>query len=389
MWLRRLGARGARLEVVLPLCCLVLVACRPEKEHPGCPGESFRSARSDVDCVCSDDEVLRSGNLECIACNPMPSGGAYCECTDVPAVLSFDGRLDMALSLTSDQVTCEPRSDCPRGEKRDASADGCVACGPLECGVSCGGCPVGQSCVSGQCAPASVCVVQPDDALSYTCTYGPDDVADYVRASGFPPGARCDFTEDECDYSAVIEPLFPVDVLHSGCPGESAAESGVCTCPSGQVLVAGALECADCEPGASGGAYCDCGENAVFSFDGRIDAALALVSEQVVCRPPSECTDGQRPAADSQECVPCAAGECGAGCGLCAVGSTCVSGQCVAASACRVEEVVQSLEEVPCSFERGDLAGFAPLSAVPSGEDCMVTPGDSCTYYGTAEVLSK
>jgi hypothetical protein len=381
-----------RARSLLPLlfvvsCSIFFSACRPKKEHPGCPGESFRSARSDVDCVCDDDEVLKAGNLECEACDPFPSGGAYCECRDVPAVLSFDSRLDVALGVTSEQVTCGPRTECPIGQRKDEASDACVACAALECGASCGGCPVGQSCVSGQCFPVAVCVIQPDDALSYECTHGPGDIVDYIPESGFPEGARCDFTQEMCDYTGIIEPLVPFDT--TGCPGESSFEDGVCACPDGKVLGAGALECKDCEPEASGEAYCDCGENAVFSFDGRIDWSLGLASEQVACREPSECPDGQRRAPDSEECIACGALDCGTGCGLCDVGSTCISGTCVAAAACRVEEVVQSAAGLPCSYEVGELAGFGLLSTVPSGNDCAVTPGDSCTYYGTSEVLSK
>ena len=182
---------------------------------------------------------------------------------------------------------------------------------------------------------------------------------------------------------------MPVDALNPGCPGESARSSGVCACPSDQVLAAGALECADCEPQASGGAYCDCGENAVFSFDGRIESFLGIVSEPVVCRTPSSCPDGQRPAPYTGERVACAGGECGGGCGLCDVGGTCISGMCVAASACRVEEVVPPAYGVPCSYDVGDLAGFGLLSSFPSGSSCSVAPGDYCQYFGTAEVLSK
>lgn len=391
----RLG-RAISLLTANALLVLLFACERPEKEHPGCPGQSFRGAKSAVDCVCGGDDVLRAGSLECTSCNPLPSGGAYCEC-DEPGVFSFDSRLDASLSLRSDQVTCDSPSTCPVGEKPKKSGDECETCEALECGGTCGACPVGLSCVSGQCAPASICRVRdgkryfPDGSSDplYVCEYGPGDVVSAIPQSGLPSGAHCDFSEQNgCSYDAVLEPLVPVDAEHPGCPGESSMKSRACACPSGEVLSAGALECADCEPGASGGAYCDCGENAVFSFDGRIDAALGVLSEPVRCRAPADCPEGER-RAESGECVPCGTDECGTRCGLCAVGSTCISGTCRAVSACRVEMVAPPRANYPCSYESGDLAGFGLLADVPSGVACSVSPGDSCLYYGTAEVLSK
>lgn len=387
----------ARLGFLLAVTSLLFACERPEKAHPGCPGESFRSAKSAVDCICSGDDVLRAGSLECGACNPLPSGGSYCEC-DEPGVFSFDSRLDTALTLRSEQVTCGPRSQCPLGERHDKSAKECVACGDLECGGTCGACPVGLSCVSGQCAAASACRVQdskrynPDGTSDplYVCGHGPGDVAGTLRQAGLPTGTHCDFSEQNgCYYDAILEPLVPIDALHPGCPGESSAKSRACTCPAGQVLTTGSLECADCEPGASGGAYCDCGENAVFSFDGRIDVALGILSEPVRCLPPADCPEGERRSGVSDECEPCGPNDCGTGCGLCAVGSTCISGKCLDVSACRVEMVAPPRAGYPCSYGNGDLAGFGYLSQVPSGVACAVTPGDSCEYFGVSEVLSK
>lgn len=252
--------------------------------------------------------------------------------------------------------------------------------------------------MSGRCALASECVVLKAEKFSATssgvsqdlapsCDYGDGNVA--LVSPELPPGAQCDFMDGAgCSIDAVVVPLTPADVLHRGCPGESNSGNGACKCPGDTVLRAGALECKDCEPAASGGAYCDCGENAVMSFSGVLEFDLSLTSEQVHCEAPAECESGMRPDTLSGACIPCGPTECGTGCGLCAVGQTCISGVCVAAAACRITSTEQ-LSYTSCSFSAGKLAYFGPSSVLPPGSDCSYTDLDNCYYEATAEVLSK
>lgn len=221
---------------------------------------------------------------------------------------------------------------------------------------------------------------------------------------------------------------------HPGCPGassRSATSATDCSCINDQVLVAGRLECESCDPVASKGVYCDCGENSIFSFDGRLEQDLGLYSQQVQCQDPSSCGDGPAESdsgsaeggnagaaggsgADTA-CEACEPFECGVGCDPCLVGETCVSGVCVYAGACRLvasrfdlifdqygyaltdasgQYLVEEGNRTACPRDR-ELAFFDYLSPeLHIGSLCLEAQyvddeNGYCEYVGIVEALSK
>jgi hypothetical protein len=175
---------------------------------------------------------------------------------------------------------------------------------------------------------------------------------------------------------------------HPGCPGRSARSStdqNACRCGDGQVMWAGALACEDCDPTGSDGAYCDCGQNQVFSFNGKLDEALQITSPPVYCAPADVCPDGSFVGTDGT-CTPCTAYDCGV-CGLCSVGDTCISGHCYPAAACRVHSIPVTTSE--CEFAKDDQCGFGYLADHPVGSSCYCADSLGCQYEGTSEALSQ
>jgi|GEM_PF-2721365 len=364
-----------------------------EKEPIGCPGESIGSAKNVTQCVCSKGRVLKAGSLECAACDTSVSDGAFCSCTDKNAIFSFDGRMERPLRLASAQVTCVEPTECEFGKTSDDEGE-CVPCGPTECGDTCGACPVGASCISGICSDAAACVVtQARPGLMDTeCSLNVGDIAGYAELTQLLPDTTCsasDLQDPTCVYDGYSVPLSTPG--STTCPGESSwsQSDGVCGCGEGKVLRAGGLECGDCEPGASRKAYCDCGTNKVFSFNGLLDIVYDLPSEQVICTAPTTCEDGLREDRLSGECIACAESECGPTCGNCGVGQTCVSGRCVFGSGCRVTGVTQvDPEAAPCHFHEGEMAYVDLIDVLPLGTSCGFDEA-GCSYKGVVEGLSK
>jgi hypothetical protein len=191
---------------------------------------------------------------------------------------------------------------------------------------------------------------------------------------------------------------------HPGCPGDSARsvdDDVNCTCRPGEVLQAGSMQCKDCDPTGSNGVFCDCGSNSLFSMNATLEAQLGLDSNQVQCvsaadAPDGGCADGSYPGAGG--CVKCGPNDCGL-CGVCDVGGTCVSGQCVWAGACRVETIdppcmddgaqVTCAKEDVCKFAKGQEAAFFSLDDYPVGSVCQAIDPAGCTYEGVIEALSQ
>jgi hypothetical protein len=174
------------------------------------------------------------------------------------------------------------------------------------------------------------------------------------------------------------------------------------------------MECEICDPTSSAGAYCDCGNNSVFSFDGRLDQQLGLVSAQVECVDPNPCGDsglggagGEAPV-DDPACA-CGPYDCGPGCGSCPVGGTCISGICVLAGACRVKAstrydyqpdgrgglVAVKNELNSCERSAGSIFWFDYVSPTNYiGLDCSFAEEDAdrsgaCDYLAEFEALSR
>jgi hypothetical protein len=348
---------------------------------------------------------MRAGPLSCTSCEPSPNGD-YCACTDADGVFSLNATIDTQLGVTSPQVQCSPKADCAYGTYAD-QAGNCQTCAKGDCG-ECGLCNVGQTCVSGKCVAAAGCYVQAvfppevagsqDEPDPSVCDFQVADACRYATLVNLPTGTVCKCNADSagCTYVAVADAL----TSDGECPiGSSKGKSGSCACPSGQVLRAGALECADCDSSGSKESYCDCGSNSVFSMDARLDGYLSLSSPEALCSDEVDCASGSYPGLDGQ-CVKCAAGDCGA-CGPCNVGETCVSGKCVAAAGCRVKTVVAPLDESDpsghktidlkyCQYEIGAFCKFTFLRSAPTGTVCTCDADlNGCTYQGTSVPLSQ
>jgi hypothetical protein len=361
-------------------------------------------------------------------------------------MFSFDGRMEAKLQLSSQQVSCGKPSDCDWGQRYDARAGKCIACVAGDCGSSCGDCPVGSACVSGQCVIAGICEIDDIDkadsnVLGGKCNWGEGEIKDVDLITSLLPGVDCSFHDSKCNYDAKIEPLGGWE---PSCPKgahRSKDDPDLCVCKNAdEVMYAGALECDSCDPVASGGMYCDCGENAVFSDNLLLDQTFQLLSYRAECgKPNMKCPDGQW--FDGSSCAACEPQQCGQGC-LCQAGWTCVSGVCVGGIAGRVssittiaaryDEIVQgalrntsggTVEDtsvcvelgtfeswpagssatqvqgtdgcvydavpLPCTFGEGDLIPLGAIGEFVPGETYTWAFPDGCSYEVKAEALSR
>ena len=192
-----------------------------------------------------------------------------------------------------------------------------------------------------------------------------------------------------------------------GCVGESSqtSDGNFCNCRNeggsqDDIIRADSLQCEKCEPRASRGAYCDCGNNSVIAFKGQVEqdlrsnAGFNFNAPATVCASPeNNCPSGQFTSSNGtcQLCIRSANGGPGDSCGVCGPcrsGLTCFSGTCLDIVACRVTSTV-FINLSGCGFESGDQCAFnLRLPFAGPGDSCNCTDSQGCAYNGQIENLS-
>ncbi|WXH32752.1 hypothetical protein WA016_06748 [Myxococcus stipitatus] len=132
-------------------------------------------------CICDSRNIISSVRSECVQC---PERCASLECVPEPC----EGRCQ--------RPPCAPGSYCtPEGR--------CAACAPGRCGGACGDCPMGLTCVIGQCVAVTRCCVG-----KRICDEAPTGC---VWSGIHPPGAPCfcDYDDSNPNLYNAFEPDAP------------------------------------------------------------------------------------------------------------------------------------------------------------------------------------
>lgn len=122
------------------------------------------NADQDADQDAEPTRYVDSHGVGCASCDSQGSDFGLCHCDDGSFIQVSDSTCSTCLhDETCAGAVCDPDGcnacglgPCPAGNRCTAQGQ-CESCPENACGGGCGGCPFGQSCVEGQCAPFVRC----------------------------------------------------------------------------------------------------------------------------------------------------------------------------------------------------------------------------------------
>ncbi len=289
----------------------------------------------------------------------------------------------------SEPEPCDDGTFCLEGECLEICVPACAVaqCGDDGCGGSCGFCGALEECANGQCqclhqACAGSCCAQGETCFDGACCQsscdglacGPDNCGGSCGACGV--FASCEDGQCWCDF---------VPCGDSCCAQDEVCLEGVCALPCQP-------DCADLECGADGcGGSCgSCAGNEQCSDEGLCQNLCQLACEGKACGldgcggtcgscPAGQvCTDQGTCVA---QCLPlclgkeCGTDGCGGSCGTCVAGESCQDGLCT--DICQPDCFLKECGDDGCGGSCGTCqAGVLCTVSGGCGGECLACNGD-------------